>query len=438
MRKILILVKREFLTTIRTKSFIIGLIVAPILMGGSFFVIKIFEDKVDVKDKKIAVIDHSGIVLDRLLDIVEQRNKDEITDPESGEIIRPAYQIEVIVSDSIHPVQQKLNLSERVRRKDLHAFIEIGPEILHPGSDPDKFRLCYYAENAMMDDIRGWFSRTINNLVRRMRVEELNLNPEVSKDIFYWVDARGMGLLSKDSETGMVQDARQSSLAESLAVPYILMLVMMMMVLMFTVPLLSSTMEEKTERIAEVLLGSVTPFQFMMGKLLGSLSISLIGSAVYIIGGAVIATHLGYAEYVPYDLLPWFFIFLFLNIFMTGSIMIALGAACNNSKDAQSLQFPAMIPVLIPMFVLFPLLRDPLSSFSTIMSLIPPFTPMLMIVRQASPVTIPFWQPLAGLLGVLLFTFFNIWVSGRIFRSCILMQGKPPKLGNLIRWAFKG
>ncbi len=438
MRKIFILTKREFITSVRTKSFVIGLIVAPILMGGGFFVVKIFEDKIDVVDKTFAVIDHSGIVAEPLVEIVSERNKNELMDPESGEKIRPAYHLEIVTPDGIDATQQKLDLSDRVRNRELHAFLEIGPEILHPGNDYEKFRVSYYAENAMMDDVRGWFSRAINNHVRKLRVEELNVDPEVTQDIFYWVDAQGMGLLSRNVETGSVDDARESSLAEALAVPYILMLVMFMMVMMFTLPLLSSVMEEKTERIAEVLLGSVTPFQFMMGKLMGSLCVSLIGSAVYIIGGTYIAINMGYAEYVPYDLFPWFFVFLFLNIFMVGSIMVALGAACNNSKDAQSLQFPAMIPILIPMFVLFPLLKEPLSAFSTTMSLIPPFTPMLMIVRQATPVTIPVWQPILGLLGVIIFTLFNIWVSGRIFRSTILMQGKPPKLGNLINWAFKG
>lgn len=438
MRKILILTKREFLTSVRTKSFLIGLIIAPILMGGSFFVIKIFEDKVDVKDKMIAVIDHSGIMTEALISIADERNTNYIYDPESGEQIRPAYYFENILPDTVNPQQQKLELSERVRNKDLHAFVEIGPQILHPGDDYNNHRITYYSENSMMDDIRNWVSRNINNHIRRQRVAELNLDSSVSDELFYWINVEGMGLVSRDAETGGVQDAKKSNLADALAVPYILMMIMFMMVMMFTVPLLSSVMEEKTERIAEVLLGSVTPFQFMMGKLLGSLCVSLIGSSVYLIGGAWVATKMGYADSIPYHLFPWFFAFLVLNIFMVGSIMTALGAASNNSKDAQSLQFPAMLPVLIPMFVMFPLLKDPLSSFSTIISLIPPFTPMLMIVRQATPVSIPVWQPIVGLAGVLIFTFFTIWVGGRLFRTCILMQGKPPRFSSLVRWAVKG
>lgn len=438
MRKIWILTKREFITSVRTKSFLIGLIIAPLLMGGSFIVIKLSEDKVDLTDKKFAVIDHSGIMVEALIQIADDRNKEYTIDKESGEKIRPAYHFENIIPDSANLLQQKFQLSEKVRNKELHAFVEIGQDVLHPGENSETFKITYYAENSMIDDIMGWVGRAINNHIRQLRVEELNLGKDATNDLFYWINVDGMGLVSLDEKTGDVTDARSSSLAEALAVPYIFMMLMFMMVMMFTVPLLSAVMEEKSERIAEVLLGSVTPTQFMVGKLFGSILVSLIGSSVYVIGGAILATQAGFAESIPYHLLPWFFVFMILEIIMVGSIMIGLGAACNNAKDAQSLQFPAMLPVILPMFVMFPILKSPVSSFATAISLFPPFTPMLMIVRQATPVTIPAWQPYVGLLGVLLFTLLTIWFGGRIFRTCILMQGTPPKIGNIIRWTIKG
>ncbi len=438
MRKILILTKREFFTAIRTKSFLIGLIIAPILMGGSFFVINIFKDKVDINDKKIAIIDHSSIVVEPLEEIVKTRNENEIINSETGDKVRPVFLLEIFDPKSEDLNELRLNLSQRIHNKDLHAFIEIGPDVLHPGHEVENDRIQYYAENAMIDDIRDWFSGAINNQLRKLRVESLNIEGKDSESLFYWIHVEGMGLVSMDKETGGVKDAKKSNIADALAVPYILMMIMFMMVMMFTIPLLSAVMEEKTERIAEVLLGSVTPFQFLMGKLLGSLCVSLIGSSVYLIGGSYLATTMGFADSIPYHLFPWFFAFLILNIFMMGSIMAALGSASNNSKDAQSLQFPAMIPILIPMFVMFPLLKDPLSNFSTTLSLIPPFTPMLMIVRQATPVSIPMWQPIVGVVGVLLFTLFTIWLGSRMFRACILMQGSPPKFSNLLRWAIRG
>ena len=123
---------------------------------------------------------------------------------------------------------------------------------------------------------------------------------------------------------------------------------------------------------------------------------------------------------------------------MVGSGMAALGSACNDNKDAQALQFPAIIPIILPLFIMMPVIQEPLSNFSTALSLFPPFTPMLMLLRMATPVSIPVWQPLAGLIGVLLLTVFSVWAGGRIFRTCILLQGQKPTLANLIKYALKG
>jgi len=118
--------------------------------------------------------------------------------------------------------------------------------------------------------------------------------------------------------------------------------------------------------------------------------------------------------------------------------MAALGSACNDSKDVQAIQFPAMLPIIILLIVMMPIILNPLSSFATGLSLFPVWTPMLMVLRQATSVTIPVWQPCVGLLGVLLFTAFSVWAGARIFRSAIIMQGKRPKIGTLLRYIFKG
>jgi ABC-2 type transport system permease protein len=146
---------------------------------------------------------------------------------------------------------------------------------------------------------------------------------------------------------------------------------------------------------------------------------------------------MGYTNALPWHVIPWFLAYMLLNVIMIGSIMASLGSACNDNKDAQSLQFPAMLPIIIPMFLLLPIIRDPLSGFSTGLSLFPLFTPTLMVLRLASPVTIPVWQPIAGLFGVLLFTILFAWIGGKIFRTFILMQGKRPSLPNLVRYAFR-
>ncbi|UCG27374.1 MAG: ABC transporter permease [Bacteroidales bacterium] len=438
MRKILILASREYRTSVRTKSFVIGILLAPVLMGGSMVAFMLLKDKVDIRDKTIAVIDHSELMADTLVKTAEYRNENEIFDEETGEKIRPAYLIEVVQADSSDLFNVRLELSDRVRSRELHAFLEIGSEIIHPSENYEKSRIKYYSEHAFMDDVINWFSWPINNRIRQIRIAELNLNEEAVGDLFYWNNIESMGLINVDKKTGDLQDAERTNELETFLIPYIMVLLMFMMVMMSAIPLLTAVMEEKIERIAEVLLGSVTPFQFMMGKIIGSISVSLTISAVYIIGGIVTASQMDVGDMIPFHVLPWFFTFLVLFVIMVGSTMAALGSACNDNKDAQSLQFPAMIPVLLPLFIMIPIIQNPISGFATTLSLIPPFTPTLMIIRLATPVTIPLWQPIAGLAGVILYTIFSVWAGGRIFRTCILMQGTKPKLANMIRYVFRG
>jgi len=225
---------------------------------------------------------------------------------------------------------------------------------------------------------------------------------------------------------------------EAIAAPLVLPMLMFLMIMMGAVPLLNAVVEEKSQRIAEVVLGSAEPSQFMAGKVVGGVGVSLTGSAVYIVGGIIALRQLGLSEYVPYRILPWFVAYMLMAIVMLGSVYLAFGSACNDAQEAQSLMLPAMLPVMVPMFVMVPVLREPDSLFATLLSLVPPFTPMLMLIRMAVREGVPIWQQILGLGGMIAAAALAVWAAGRIFRVAILMQGVPPKMGNLFRWAFRG
>jgi len=438
MRKTLQIALRDYKAAVKTKGFIIGLVLAPIFMGGGFLGILLLKDQVDTTDKKIAVIDHTGVIAQELIVAAEERNAAEVYDKTSEEKIKPAYLIELVVPDTSQLKAQRLDLSNKIRSNQLYAFLEIGPAVIHPEQNSEAAYINYHSEKSALDDLRRWIVWPINNQLRRLRLADAGIAESQVKDLFHWVSVEGMGLVSQDVETGKVEDARKSNEAEAVAIPIVMLFMMFLMMMMGAVPLLTAVMEEKSMRIAEVILGSVRPFQFMMGKVLSGVGISLTGSAIYILAGIYVISQMGLGEFIPYHIIPWFFIFMLLNIFMFGSILAGLGATCNDAKDAQSLSFPAMLPMLLPMFILFPVLKEPLSAFSTWLSLFPPFTPMLMILRQSTPGGVPDWQPWLGLFGVVTFTVLAVWVGGRIFRVGILMQGQPPKLANIVRWAIKG
>lgn len=438
MRKVLRFVKREYLAAVKTKGFIIMLLLMPVLMGGSGIAMYLLQGQVDTTDKHVAVIDRSGIVADMVLKAAEERNKAAVFDKETGKKVQPAYVLEVIEPDEKDPQAQRLALSDRIRKGDLHAFLEVGPDVLHPRGEQSTSHIKYHGKNAAIDNIRNWLNNTINPYLRKIRLSEAGVEEAKADEIMAWLQVEAMGLVSLDEETGEIKEARKTGEAEAILVPVVLFFLMFMLVMMGAMPLLQSTMEEKTQRIAEVLLGSLQPHQFMAGKVIGGLLVSLTGASVYVIGGIFFLRRMGLTDFIPFHVIPWFFAFLILEIVMIGSILAALGSACNDPKDAQNLTFPAMFPVFFPMFIFMPVLQEPTSAFATWLSMFPLFTPMLMLIRKAAPVGIPTWQPWVGLVGVLLFTAFAVWVGGRVFRVGILMQGGPPKLSNILKWAFRG
>jgi ABC-2 type transport system permease protein len=217
-----------------------------------------------------------------------------------------------------------------------------------------------------------------------------------------------------------------------------MVLLVFMMLMIGALPLVNSSLEEKMQRIAEVLLGSARPLEIMTGKLLGNLGASLTAASVYIGGGILVCWYMGWTEHVPWHLLPWVFVYTIAAVVMCGAMGMAVGAACNDAKEIQSLMPVLILPFLVPIFVVVPILKEPSSSFATGMSLVPPFAPMLMLLRQSIPGGVPAWQVWTALAGVVAFAAFCVWAGGRIFRVGLLMQGKPPKLRDLARWAVQG
>jgi ABC-2 type transport system permease protein len=437
LRKVLRIARREYIAAVHTKGFIIGLVVGPILMGGGFIGLALFKDRVDTDDQVIALLDNSGVVAEAVVDAARVHNDKSLFD-ESGKKISPAYKIEVIDPDPEGTENQKLALSERVRKGDLHAFVEIGPGVLHPAADPEDAWIAYHAENAALDDIRRWIEQPINTKLREARLLETGVDASTVQDLFAWVNTDPMGLLSRDVESGDIRDARRSSEARAFGVPFFVVMIMFLISMMGAMPLLQAVMEEKNQRIAEVMLGSAKPFEFMFGKVLGGVGVSMTASVVYIGAGVYAFRHFQLGDQIPYSLAAWFLVYMFLGIVMLGSIFTALGSTCNDAKEAQSVTMPAMMPLMVPMFLIVPIATQPTGGFATVLSLIPIFTPIVMTLRLSTTATIPMWQPWVGLGGVIAFALFAVWAAGRVFRVAILMQGKPPDLPSMVRWAIRG
>jgi ABC-type Na+ efflux pump permease subunit len=202
--------------------------------------------------------------------------------------------------------------------------------------------------------------------------------------------------------------------------------------------LMTSTIEEKSSRVVEVLLSAVSPFELMAGKLFGYMSVSLLGMAIYLIAGLVALTSFSLFGLLDPMLIVYLFVFFFIAFFTVGSFMMAIGAAVNELREAQSLMMPVTILLMLPWFLWMPISRDPSSTLSVAVSFIPPVNTFGMLLRLSSTEPPPAWQVWASIGIGLLFVFVAIWCAARVFRIGLLLNGKPPSFGTLLRWIWAG
>ena len=296
----------------------------------------------------------------------------------------------------------------------------------------------YQTNRPSQQEFPRWVQATLNRVVQARRAEGKNIALADVSVIIQPISLLSKGLTSRDPRTGDIREAADQSPLVAFLLPFGLIVLMFMLVMMGAAPLLQGVMEEKMQRVAEVLLGSVKPFQLMLGKLIGMAAVSLTMASIYLAGAYWAVHHYGYSEYLSVEIILWFLVYLVLAVFMYGSLYAAVGAACTDPKEAQTMLLPVSLVTMIPLFIWFNVVQEPTSTFATLASFFPPATPMLMVARQAVPPGIPWWQPALGVALVLATTLFCVYAAGRIFRIGILLQGKGPSFGEMVRWVIRG
>ena len=431
-----------------TKAFMISIFIMPVLMLGSLLAIELLRNAGQVKERKIAIIDHSGKYTEKLKAAAEVRNVAIQSVEESSERIgatasaddfpkfsRDRYLIETIdaatVSDAI-----RVELSDRIRNQDLYAFIEIPDNAAQAVGEGDP-KIRFYAQGASLSDARTWMSRVINEHVRTQRLTDAKIDPRIVQQASIPVKVVGMGLVEKSSD-GSVNSKEEDDAMSAIFLPMGVMMLMFMVIFMAAQPMLESVLEEKSQRIAEVLLGSANPFQLMSGKLIGTVAGSLTVFGIYLIGAYSFATYKGWTDQIPFQIVPWFVVFQIMGVLFYAAIFLAIGASVSHLKEAQAMLLPVWMLMMSPMFVWLFIVRDPLGPMAKYFSLFPPAAPTAMMLRMATGQTIPVWQPILGLVLTAISTLVIVVIASRIFRVGILWQGKTPKIGEILKWAVTG
>ncbi len=438
MNRILLVAKRDYLQMVRSKAYLVGLILLPLLFGGGGFLAVAVSSKNNVaRQQRVAVLDRTGVSAAAIIQAGQEANRKTAATAPVGTQGVPRLVFEEVKPEP-DQAAQLLALCDRIRAGNLFLVIDISPQALQPPKDSKQELVRYYTSSGgLVDPLSLWLPGVVNDGLHRVRLAKLGVDPSRIPDALRDVPLVSMKLVDKDPATGKILSGEKKNQLQSGAVAFFLVLLLIMIAIFGSAPNLGAVAEDKMQRVFEMLLSSASPFELMMGKVLAAVGASLTSSIVYIIAGLLVLAGMAMFGLAPLNLIPWFFAYLIGDVVMLSAVGVALGSACSTPQDAQHLAFILILPIMIPIFVLTPVMQQPNGGLAVVMSFIPPFTPVLMLLRQALPGSVPWWQPWLGLLGVIAYAFASVWVAARIFRIGILSQGKTPKIAELAQWVLR-
>jgi ABC-2 type transport system permease protein len=443
MKKIFLILEREFLTRVRKKSFIVMTILTPILFAGLMVMPALIANMGDTNERQIAVVDDSGIF--------------------EGKIGETEYlKFTFLDGVKVDDLQQTFDQS------NYYAILYIGTMV---ASSPDAVVL--YSNKQPSIDITSHISSAIRSEIESQKLMAYDIEnlDEILKNIKTSVRVRTI-LWTKGGE------AKESSTELAMGLAYILSFMVYILIFLFGTQVMRGVIEEKSSRIVEVIVSSVKPFELMMGKILGIASVSLVQIFLWILltfglvagigtlflnksgvetpntevvanlmetQGAAQAVPVNVAEKdftgelvaalanVNFILIIGGFIFFFLGGYLLYAAMFAaVGSAVDNEADTQQLVLPITIPLIIAIMVMVSALRSPDTSLLFWFSMIPFTSPVVMITRI--PYGVPTWEILlSGAILIVTFVFMT-WIAAKIYRTGILLYGKKHTWAEMWKW----
>ena len=278
MNKVFAIARAEYSQAVRSKAFIIGLFVMPILMGGGLFFQIMLKDKVDLRERKCAIVDQTGKLWPALEAAATQRNAQGIWKPgDDGERkqLRPKFVLERFQAGPDE--RADVLLSERVRNGELQGYVILEKSLLTP--DVGERALAYHTDEPSFDELPKWVSAVVNDIVKKRRFQGAGMDQALAEQLVKRVPMSTWGLAELRAD-GSVDEGEKENKLVTFGVPFAGMMLLFMLVMTTAPQLMNQVLEEKMQRISEVLVSSVTPFQLMMGKLLGSVGVSMTLAAV--------------------------------------------------------------------------------------------------------------------------------------------------------------
>jgi ABC-2 type transport system permease protein len=450
MRRILLIARRELMATLSNRGFLIGLFIFPALIA----LLMLFGPRLRSAVRQpqvvgqIAVIDPTGRVTPMLRSTlapsaIEARRRENA--------LRTARAIpggargatDAIVQRAIGNVPH-LTLVERPADADLAAekqFLSsddparrrLALVVIHPDAtqgstgSPEFGAYDLYASRGLDEDTETALYDSLREAVVGARLNVAALDPK---------RVEVMTRVTRPDAIVVTAGGEQSTGRRLMRfLPFIVGLLLFVGVITGGQTLMTSTVEEKSSRVVEVLLSAVSPFELMAGKLIGQLGVGLLAMGVYLGLGLLALYSFAMLGIIDPMLIVYLLVFFLITYLIFGALMMSIGAAVNEIQEAQSLMGPVMLLLILP-YLLSPVIgRAPNSPLSVALSFIPPVNTIAMMTRMASDVPPPAWQVWLTLFVGIAGAGAAVWFAGKVFKVGLLMHGKPPNVATLIRWA---
>ncbi len=424
--KIWTVLRSEFARRVRSKWYIVMTLLGPLLLLGILFIPAIIGVvSVTGNVRTIALVDRTDVLAERLATTDEARFK-------------------------FLPTRAGLDsLRRAVEAGELDGYLLLPSEFAEGQGEAS-----YYSVEGGGMSLENELRNVLDGVVDAHRLEAADASAEVVAILSSKPDIR----LFKLTDEGEQADAS----AASSILGFIMGFFMYGTILFYGAYVMHGVMEEKQSRVLEIIISSVRPFELLMGKVLGIGAMGLLQMVVWVVilvgltmsAGGVISLFLdpsdfnlpasagqeellGAADFALPAFEPalfiWFLLFFLGGYLLYSSLFAAVGSTVENSQDAQGMMLPLTLLIVIPILFISVVVEAPNSTLSVLLSFVPFFSPILMIVRVAVT-SVPFWQVLLSFL-LLCGTFVGaVWVSSRIYRIGILMYGKKPTFRELARW----
>ena len=420
LKNVFVIIKREYLTRIRSKGFWIGTIAIPLLMLAWLFVPALIMSRTRA-EQTVALVDVTGKIGSQL-----ESKLEEVADKTAEQI---SFSLERVPFEGDSKAL-RTELDRRVLDGEVEAWVWIDEESLAEN------RAEYHAESVSNFLTQQALENSISAAVRTVRLEAAGYDPEAVRE------------LSRSIDLDTIRITDEGSRAEEGFTGFFL--AMALFIILYTTTLLygqqvmNGILEEKASRVVEVVLAATRPAELMAGKLLGICFIGLTQLIIWAAAGLALTAPglIAAVAFLPEEIelptlqpivLVHFFLLFLLGFFFYGTLYAMIGASFNSVQEAQQMATVAVFFVVAPWLFFLPVINDPDSALSVITSLIPCFTPLLMMLRIAVKMP-PFWQIALGYLLTIGLCAAMIWLCARIYRVGILMYGKKPTLQEIWRW----